>query len=75
MEYDKTQLNITNKSKEVSPFPTGDHEAAMNMTRKHEKHKTEITQMIYKRSTALKRPVKIYYCRAKTGFAACQPHS
>ena len=29
-ESDKTQLNITNKSQEVSPFPTGYHKAAMN---------------------------------------------
>ena len=29
-ESDKTQLNITNKSQEVSPFPAGDHKAAMN---------------------------------------------
>ena len=26
----KTQLNIINKSQEVSPFPAGDHKAAMN---------------------------------------------
>ena len=26
----KTQLNITNKSQEVSPFPAGDHKVAMN---------------------------------------------
>ena len=26
----KTTMNITNKSKEVSPFPSGDHKAAMN---------------------------------------------
>ena len=29
-ESDKTQLNITNKSQVVSPFPAGDHKAAMN---------------------------------------------
>ena len=29
-ESDKTQLNITNKSPEVSPYPAGDHKAAMN---------------------------------------------
>ena len=29
-EVIKTQLNITNKSQEVSPFPAGDHKAAMN---------------------------------------------
>ena len=28
-ENDKTQLNITNESQEVSPFPAGDHKAAM----------------------------------------------
>ena len=26
----KTQLNITNKSQEVSPFPAGDHKAVIN---------------------------------------------
>ena len=26
----KTQLNITNESQEVSPFPAGDHKAATN---------------------------------------------
>ena len=29
-ERDESQLNITNKSQEVSPFPAGDHKAAMN---------------------------------------------
>ena len=29
-ESDKIQLNITNKSQELSPFPAGDHKAAMN---------------------------------------------
>ena len=29
-ESEKTQLNITNKSPEVSPFPAGDHKAAIN---------------------------------------------
>ena len=27
-ESEKTQLNITNKRREVSPFPAGDHKAA-----------------------------------------------
>ena len=30
LESDKTQLNITNKTQEVSPFPAVDHKAAMN---------------------------------------------
>ena len=29
-ESNKTTINITNKSQEVSPFPAGDHKAAMN---------------------------------------------
>ena len=29
-ESNKTTINITNKSKEVSPFPASDHKAAMN---------------------------------------------
>ena len=29
-ESDKTQLNITNKCQEISPFSAGDHKAAMN---------------------------------------------
>ena len=37
-------------SQEVSPFPAGDHKAAMN-----EKHKTQKTQMIHKRSATLER--------------------
>ena len=29
-ESDKNTINITNKSQEASPFPAGDHKAAMN---------------------------------------------
>ena len=29
-ESNKNTINITNKSQEVSPFPAGDHKAAMN---------------------------------------------
>ena len=29
-ESNKITINITNKSQEVSPFPSGDHKAAMN---------------------------------------------
>ena len=43
----------TQESQEVSPFPAGDHK----QTRK-QKHETQITNMIHKRSTALKRSVK-----------------
>ena len=38
------QLDITNESQEVSPFPPGDHKALINRrAQKHNKYKTEIT--------------------------------
>ena len=37
-----SQLDITNESQEVSPFPAGDHKASINRrARKHSKNKTE----------------------------------
>ena len=43
------QLDTTNKSQEVSPFPAGDHKAHINRrTQRHSKHKTE---QKHKRST------------------------
>ena len=40
-ESKKITINITNKSQEASPFPPGDHKAAINeQTQKHDKHKT-----------------------------------
>ena len=37
-----SQLNTTNESQEVSPFPASDHKAHINRrTQKHSKHKTE----------------------------------
>ena len=45
-------------SQVVSPFPAGDHKAAMNR-RNSIKTQDTITQMIHKRSTALERSVKI----------------
>ena len=46
-KYQNT-INIANKGQEVSLFP-----ASNEQTRKYEKHKTQKTQMIHKRSTAL----------------------
>ena len=48
--------NIAKKSQEVSPFPAGDHKAAMNRRENM--------------STALERSVKIFYWRAQTSFTA-----
>ena len=37
-----SQLDTTNKSQEVSPFPAGDHKAHKNRrAQRHSKHKTE----------------------------------
>ena len=38
-----SQLDITNESQEVSPFPEGDHKASIKHAQKHNKNKTEIT--------------------------------
>ena len=60
-ESEKSTINITNKSQDFSPFPAGDHKAAINSrARKYDKHKTYITQMIRKRTTALERSVKYF---------------
>ena len=38
-----SQLDITDQSQEVSPFPAGDHKASINRrARKHNNNKTEI---------------------------------
>ena len=53
-----SQLDITNESQEVSPFPAGDHKAHINRrVQRHSKNKTE-KKKIHKRSIALKRSVK-----------------
>ena len=44
-----SQLDTTNESQEVSPFPAGDHKAQINRrAQRHSKHKTE---QKHKRST------------------------
>ena len=56
-----SQLDTTNESQEVSPFPSGDHKAHINRrAQRHSKHKTEKTLKIQKRSTALERSVKYF---------------
>ena len=38
----KSQLDTSNESQEVSPFPAGDHKAQINRrAQRHSKHKTE----------------------------------
>ena len=58
-----SQLDITNESKEVSPFPAGDLKVHINRrAQRHSKHKTEKKKhkIIHKRSTALERSVKYF---------------
>ena len=55
-ESDNSKINITHRSQEVSPFPTGDHKAAMN---RHERM-TDTSHINTKRSTALERSVKYF---------------
>ena len=48
-EVTNSQLDTTNESQEVSPFPEGDHKAQINRrAQRHSKHKTE---QKHKRST------------------------
>ena len=48
-EVTNSQLDTTNESQEVSPFPAGDHKAHINRhAQRHSKHKTE---QKHKRST------------------------
>ena len=68
------QLEISNESYEVSPFPAGDHKATINRrTQTHNKHTTEITWMIHKRSTALERSVKILILEGLNRFHSVLP--
>ena len=54
-----SQLDITNESQEVSPFPAGDHKAHINRrTQRHSKHKTE---QKHKRSTKEVPPWNVYW--------------
>ena len=56
-----SQLDTTNESQEVSPFPAVDHKAHINRrTQRHSNHKTEKTQKIRKRSTTLEQSVKYF---------------
>ena len=57
-----SQLDTTNESHEVSPFPAGDHKAHINRrAQRDSKHKTEKKPLkIHKRSTALEWLVKYF---------------
>ena len=59
------QLDTTNESQEVSPFPAGDHKAHINRrTQRHSKHKTEQKIKDPQKKYRLGTVSKIFYWRA-----------
>ena len=60
-----SQLDTTNESQEVSPFPAGDHKAHINRrAQRHSKHKTEQNIRDPQKKYRLGTVSKIFYCRA-----------
>ena len=60
-----SQLDTTNESQEVSPFPAGDHKAHLNRcAQRHSKHKTEKTIKDHQKKYRLGTVSKIFYWRA-----------
>ena len=60
-----SQLDTTNESQEVSPFPAGDHKAHINRrTQRHTKHKTEKPIKDSQKKYPLGTVSKIIYPRA-----------
>ena len=60
-----SQLDTTNESQEVSPFPAGDHKAHINRrTQRHSKHKTEQNIKDLQKKYRLGMVSKIFYWRA-----------
>ena len=59
-ESNNNTINITNKRQEVSAFLAGYHKAATNRRKSMRNTRHKKIQMIYKRSTALERPVKLF---------------
>ena len=64
-----SQLDTTNKSQDVSIFPTGDHKAHINRRAKcHSKHKTEKNIKYAQKKYRLGMVSKIFYWKAQTSF-------
>ena len=60
-----SQLDTTNESQEVSPFPTGDHKAHQNRrTQRHSKRKTETHFKDPQQKYCLGTVCKVFYWRA-----------
>ena len=69
-ESDKNTIKHHKQEPRGQPFPSRIPQGSNEQTRKHDKLKTYITQMIHKRRTALERSVKIFYWGALTVFTA-----
>ena len=66
-----SQLDTTNESQEVSPFPADDHKAHISKrTQRHSKHKTEKNIKNPQKKYRLRTVCKIFYWRASTSFMA-----
>ena len=60
-----SQLDTTNESQEVSPFPAGDHTAHINRrAQRHSKHKTEQKHKRSTKEVLLGTVIKIFHWRA-----------
>ena len=60
-----SQLDTTNESQEVSPFPAGDHKAHINRrAQRHSKHKTEQKHKGSTKEYRLGTVSKLFYWRA-----------
>ena len=69
-----SQLDTTNESQKVSPFPAGDHKEHINWrAQMHSKHKTENVKDPQKKYR-LETVSKIHYWRAQTSLTVHQPH-
>ena len=70
-----SQLDITNETQEVSPFPAGDHKAHINRrAQRHNKHNTEKNNIKEpQKSTALERSVK-YFTGGLKPVSRREPH-
>ena len=60
-ESNKNTINITNKSQEVSPFPAGDHKAAINRRERMRHTRQKNANDPQKKYRLGKRSVKIFY--------------
>ena len=61
-----SQLDTTNESQEVNPFPAGDHKAQINRcVQRHSKHKTDKNINNPQISNPLERSVKYFTGRLK----------